>query len=271
MAGVKVAVDLTGNRVRVLSGGSGSLAFAEAWAPPGCFVGGRPVDTGGLEDLLRGIFAELGVESGAALIAVHDENTTTRRLSTPLPAKHNAVVSELRRDLPVPTDATSIHWLDASARGTKSVFAVVSDSGVVRSLAQAVKGAGMTPLAVDLRSLCLARALGETEVAILDVAKGQGQIAFFEGGLPQLSHSFTRTRMAAAVRTAVQYYRRRYPESGIAKVVFTGDEPLERDTISVLHQEFGANVEPAARPSWVPQEVPLPDYLVCAGLMMRSN
>jgi hypothetical protein len=267
--------------IRALTYASGWRAvFAEVPAPPGAFRGGRLVDALGLDATIRDAVNRVGEDRADALVAISDANTTTRVLPIRNSPDHSSVLAELRKELPIDADRVVVHWsIVSSAKDHQSVFVFASDRNVTGLVADAVSSAGMTPTAIDLKSLCIGRALGSSDVMILDLNPDSAQLVCLQGGLPVVSHTFTGVAagakgasdaMIASARSGMKYIEREQGGQAPERLVLTGSESLPEKSLAVLRQVLGVAVEPALRPASLPESVPYPAFLVCAGLLLRA-
>jgi len=237
------------------------------------------VDAAAIGEALTELLAESGVDPGEAVIAINDAATTTRILSVPRSVDHATVVSTFRRQVPIEPEKIAVHWTSLSPRQEgRSVFAIASDREAVGAAAQAAQLAGLTPVAVDLKSLSIARAVGQTDAVILDVNDDKAELICLEGGLPVLVHSFggngsgadlDSASLVLAVRGGIAYYRQKHPAASTDRVWVTGTSTLPPQALALLESEAGVQVETAPRPLLLPESVPSGPYLICAGLLMR--
>jgi hypothetical protein len=239
------------------------------------------MDAVAIGEVLTELLAESGIDAGEAVVAISDAVTTTRILSVPRNAGKAAVVSEFRRHVPIEPEKIAVHWTSLSPRQDGgSVFALASDREAVGAAAQAAHLAGLTPVAVDLKSLSIARAVGQTDALILDVNDGNAEMICLEGGLPALVHSFgdngsgpglDDSFVVAAARGGIRYYRQTHPAASTDRVWVTSTSILPPKALALLESEAGVQVETAPRPLLLPESVPSGPYLACAGLLMRVD
>jgi Tfp pilus assembly PilM family ATPase len=101
---------------------------------------------------------------------------------------------EVRREMPVVAEHAHISWaIGAERDGAVSVFVVGAARDVLDSHVAAVRAAGVTPDAVDLRVIAAARALGAGDAIIAYVEDTEVEIAVFRGGVPSVIRHVTMT------------------------------------------------------------------------------
>src|SRR5260370_33579043 len=72
----------------------------------------------------------------------------------------------------------------------RTIFAVMWDRTQVQAIAAAARHAGLDPAAVDLKSLCVARAIEVDSCILLDMSAKPCEAVLIDGRVPRAAHNF---------------------------------------------------------------------------------
>lgn len=147
-----------------LTGPSRTLrAYARRPTPPGVLMGGQVVEPAALAQEIRELFHQAGVRKRYVVTALPSQATVVRTLQVPrMPLKEmeEAVRWEAERYIPFPIDEVILDFapLEASQNEEASgdqvqVVVAAARQEMVASLVEALKGAGLIPLVVDVKPL----------------------------------------------------------------------------------------------------------------------
>jgi hypothetical protein len=280
----RLAIDLTGGLIRVVDGAMGGpMRCGSGGTPAGSLVDGKVVDPAAVASALRQLLARTEIDQTHALIAASDAVATFRVLKLP-PASSNADVdAAVARELPMDPEKTSTQWVDV-LRGDTSrvVYAVCWDRSLVKGIADVARLAGLDPIAVDLKSACLARATAEAACVVVDMTSSPAEIVLIDGSVPQVWHSFTLDVAAGAdfgpplagpLGTVLRFYERRRDTafSPSAPIFVAGEQALASRATAVLTQLLEHPVTHLPIPARVPADMRYTTYLACLGLLMRRE
>jgi hypothetical protein len=257
------------------------MRSGEAAVPPGSMEDGRVLDPTALGQALRSLIARTEVTATRALIAVSDALASFRVLTFPkntTPAEIDAaVVSQLN----LGSDRMSHQHLEVLAgRDERTIFAAVWDRGHVQAIAAAVRQAGVEPAVVDLKSLCVARALAEDSCIVLDMSVDPCEVVLIHARVPRIAHAFRvesggdlALSMANGLRPVLGF-QRRSGGTGLgadSPILVRSDHPLPSLLTGRLEQLTGHKVSPVAQPPRVDPDIRYGPFLTCLGLVMRRN
>lgn len=268
--------------LRVLEGlPGGPMRCGEAAAPPGSLEGGRVLDPAALGQALRQLIARSEITATRALIAASDKIASFRVLTFPKNATDTEIDAAVRSQLDLGSDRMSFRHLEVLAgRDERTVFAAVWDHGQVQAIAAAARQAGLEPAVVDLKSLCVARALTVDSGIFLDMSVDPCEAVLVDERVPRLWHTFRvesggdlALSIANGLKPLLGFHRRSSgsgfgPESPI---LVRSDQPLPSHLTSRLETLTGHRVDDLPQPLRVDPDVRYGPFLTCLGLVMRRS
>ena len=282
--GTRLAIDLTGDLVHVVDGAiGGPMRCGSGGTPAGSLVNGRVMDVNGVGAALRQLLARTEILETRALIAASDSVATFRVIKLPPAASNVDVDAAVARELPLDPERMSTRWLDVSlGQDHRDVYAVSWDRALVKGIMDAARLAGLDPIAVDLKSACLARAVNEPACVVVDVASDPAEIVLIDGHVPQVSHTFRLDitagddigpALASPLRTVLRFYKRRRDTEfeSSAPIFIASEQLLSSWATTTLSEQLEHRVAPLPLPARVPPEVRHATYLTCLGLIMRRG
>ncbi len=257
------------------------MRCAEAAAPPASLEGGRVLDPAALGQALRQLIARAEITTTRALIAASDAIASFRVLTFPKNATETEIDTAVRSQLNLGSDQMSIRHLEVLAgRDERTVFATVWDRGQVQAIAAAVKHAGLEAAVVDLKSLCVARALTEDSCIFLDMSVDPCEAVLVDERVPRIWHTFkvgSGGDLALAVANGLKPvlgFHRRSGGTGFgpdSPILVRSDHALPTLLSSRLDQLTGHPVNPLPEPPRVDPNVRYGPFLTCLGLVMRRS
>ena len=160
------------------------------------------------------------------------------------------------------------------------VYAATWDRALVKSITDAARFAGIDPIAVELKSTCIARAVANPACVVLDLDSSPAEIVLIDGHVPQVWHTFrldvavgddVGPALVGPLRTVLRFYERRRDTEfePDAPIYIGGEQVLSVRATKVLNQQLQHPVLSLPLPARVPQEVRYTTYLACLGLLMR--
>ena len=280
----RLAVDLTGGLIRVVDGTMGGpMRCGSGGTPAGSLVDGKVLDAVAVGSALRQLLARTEIESTQGLIAASDAVATFRVLKLPAGSSDQDVDAAVSRELPLDPERMATRWLDVSSpEPHRLIYAVAWDRALVKSITDAARFAGVDPIAVDLKSACIARAVASPACVVLDLDSNPAEIVLIDGHVPQVWHSF-RLEAAAGddvgaalpgpMRTVLRFYERRRDTQfePAAPIFVAGEQMLSLRATNALSEQLAHPVLALPIPARVPPEVRYTNYLACLGLLMRRT
>lgn len=251
--------------------------------PAGSLVDGRILDPTAVGEALRQLLARTEILETRALITASDALATFRVLRLPRSAGDPNVSAAVARELPLDPQRMSIRWVDVpTEEDERRIFAVGWDRALIRNVTEATKFAGLDPVAVDLKSACIARTVPEPACVVVDLMSDQAEVILIDYNLPQVWHSFRlgarpgadlAPALVGPLRSVLRFYERRRDTAfaPAAPVLINTDQALPSASFSGLPQLVGHPVTQLPVPARVPVDVRYSTYLACIGLLMRRS
>lgn len=257
------------------------MRCGEASAAPGSLEGGRVIDPAAVGQALRQLIARSEITTTRALVAASDAIASFRVLTFPKSTTDADIQAAIRRETNLGSDRMARRQFEVFAgRDARTVFAAVWDRNQVQAIATAVRRAGLEPAAIDLKSLCVARALTVDSCVFLDMTADPPEAVLVDERVPRLWHTFkveSSEDLALAIANGLKpllAFHRRSEDGGFgpdSPIMVRSDEELPTTLIKRLKQLTGRPVEAIKQPPRVDPEVRLGPYLTCLGLVMRRR
>ena len=278
----RLAVDLSGGTLRVLEGmPGGPMRCGESAAPAGALEGGRVLDAAALGQALRQLLARSEISTTRALIAASDVIASFKVLTFPKGTSDPEIDVAVKAQLNMGSDRMAARHIEVPGnQNERTIFATVWDRSQVTAIASATRQAGLEPAAVDLKSLCVARAIPVASCILLDMTTDPCEAVLIEDRVPRTAHSFRlesggdlALALAYALKPVLAFQRRSGP-SGFgpeSPILVRSDQVLPSLLTSRLDELLGHPVEPLPRPPRVDPDVRFVPYLTCIGLVMRRR
>jgi hypothetical protein len=280
----RLAVDLSSSTLRVLEGlPGGPMRCGEAAAPSGALDGGRVVDEAALGQALRQLIARSEITTSRALIAASDAIASFRVFRFPATATQTEIDAAVRSQLNLSSDRMALRHLEVlGGRSERTVFATVWDRRQVEAIASAARQAGLEPAVVDLKSLCLARALAIDSCLLLDLSAEPCEVILIDERVPRVWHPFKlesggdiALAIANALRPVLGLHERSAGATSLfgpqSPILVRSDQALPSQLTSRLEQLTGRPVEGLPQPLRVDPDVRYGPYLTCLGLVARRG
>jgi hypothetical protein len=262
----------------------GKMRCGSGGTPAGSLVDGKVIDVAAVGSALRQLLARTEIDDTHALIAASNAVATFRVLKLPPAATDQDVDAAVARELTLDPERISTRWVDVSSgQDQRTVYAVSWDRALIKNIADAARFAGLDPLAVDLKSACVARVVAAPACVLLEIASSPAEIVLIDGHVPQVWHSFQLNGGAAAddigsflaapLRTVLRFYERRRDTEfdPAAPILIAGEQVLSSRAIAALNQQLEHPVVPLPIPARVPPDLRYTTYLTCLGLLMRRG
>lgn len=257
------------------------MRCGEGAAPPGSLEGGRVLDPVGVGQAIRQLLARSEIGTTRALIAASDSIASFRILTFPKAATDDEIAEAVKSRLNLGSDRMAVRHIEVLAgRGARTVFAIVWDRAQVQAIASAARQAGLEPAAVDLKSLCVARAIPMRSCILLDMTEDPCEAVLIDDRVPRVWHTFkvesggdVALSMANGLKPVLGFQRRSGP-GGFgpdSPILLRLDQALPSLLSDRLEHLTGHPVEPVPQPPRVDASVRFGPFLACIGLVMRRK
>ena len=258
------------------------MRCGEGAAPPGAIEGGRVLDSAALGQALRQLLARSEITATRALIAASDSIASFRVLTFPKGTTDAEIDAAVRGELNLGSDRMAMRHVEVSDAEVRTIFAVMWDRSQVQAIAAAARHAGLDPAAVDLKSLCVARAIPVDSCILLDMSAKPCEAVLIDGRVPRAAHNFklkvgSGGDLALAVSIGLKPVLAFHQRSGAAgfgpnsPILVRSDQAFTSLLTDRLEQLTGHPVEALPRPPRVDPDVRFGPYLTCIGLVMRRR
>jgi hypothetical protein len=257
------------------------MRCGELSAPDGAIQGGRIVDPVAVGDTLRQLLARAEIQTARALVAASDVIASFRVLTFPDGTNDDAIDAAVRSQLPTADERLAVRRVEVlTQRPGRTVYATVWDRGQVNAIVESARHAGLDPAVVDLKSLCMARALPLPSCLLLDTSADPYEVLLIHDHIPRVWHSFSpgpegdlATGLAAGLKPVLGFYRQLGGDgfSADAPIVIRSDQPPPPLMAARLAELCGRPVEGLPRPSRIDPDLRFGPYLACVGLVMRRR
>lgn len=258
------------------------MRCGESGIPDGAVEpGGRIVDAAGLGGMLRQLLARSEITTSRALIAASDTIASFRVFTFPKGTPDAEVDMAVRTQLPTTLEHLAVHRTEVLGDGSdRTVYATVWDRNQVRAIADTARHAGLEPAVVELKSLCVARAVPVASCIVLDLYAEPFEATVIDRHIPRVWHSFSAklegdlaASLAAGLKPVLGFYKGT-PGGGFAQdspILIRSDQVLPTLMAGRLATLTGHPVESLPRPPRIDPELRFGPYLTCVGLVMRRK
>ena len=229
---------------------------------------------------LRTLLARTDINSTRALVVASDSLATFRVLSFAPGTSDADVDAAVRGQLPA-HDRFAISRTEVAGDGAgRVVYAAAWDRDGVKEITEAIRHAGLDPAVVDLKSLCIARAVPAAACVVLDMSAQPVEAILIDGHIPRVWHAFRlgedgdlASALAGGLKPVFAFDRSRGgaelgPE---APILVRSEQTLPHSVVMRLAQLTGHPVEPVPPPPRVDSGVRYGAFLACIGLVMRRR
>jgi type IV pilus assembly protein PilM len=257
MAKGRIGLDIGSTAVRAAELSAGTqptvVRAAQRPLPGGAVENGEVRDPGAVSQALRDLWKDGGFSSGQAWLGVGNQRVVVREIALPfLPEKElKASLSlQVQEFIPMPVDEAVLDYdpigeFEQDDRKMLRMLLVAAQRAMVDLTVQAVRGAGLEPMGLDLIPFALVRAVGTPDISMdLD---GSGEEAIIDIG----AHV---TNIVVHDRGATRFVRI-LPSGGrdvtiaIARSAGVDDMTAERLKRGEVTEEPGADAAPPPPPT----------------------
>jgi hypothetical protein len=257
------------------------MRCGEAAAAPGSLEGGRVLDPAAVGQALRQLIARSEITTTRALIAASDAIASFRVMTFPKTASESEIHTAVTALVSLASDRMSVRHLEVlTGREERTVFATIWDRSQVQAIESAAKVAGLEPAVVDLKSLCIARAVTEDSCVVLDMSVAPCEAILIDNRIPRAWHTFkveSGGDLALSVTNGLKpllEFQRRIAGTGFgpdSPILIRTDQALPSLLTGRLEQLTSRQVLALPQPPRVDPDIRFGPYLTCLGLVMRRS
>jgi hypothetical protein len=258
------------------------MRCGEAAAPPGSFDGGRVLDAQALGRALKQLLARTEVTTTRALISASDAIASFRVVTFPKDTADGEIDGAIKSQLPVSSPRMVLRQAEVrTGHDERTVYAAVWDRSLVQAIAETARQAGVEPVVVDLKSLCVARAIDQRSCILLDLTAEAHEVILIDEHVPRVWHTFRpdgqgdlAQSLAGGLKPVLAFYQRRTGSSGFglkSPILVRSEQALPTLMAGRLERLTGHSVQPLPPPARIPSDLRYSPYLACIGLVMRRR
>lgn len=283
---VSIVIEATDIRYLALQKGRvarwGSVPLAAGLVNEGLIVNAMEVGRA-----LEGLFAKENLDRRRVVAAVCGLRSIPRLLTMPrLQASmmEAAISREAKREMPVSLENLYLSWQSLPSTGDQQRIYLL---GVPRDLVDAqyrtFQAAGIPLRALDLKPLALVRAVSREEAVIVNLEQDMLDLILVVDYLPAIMRTFTLNpslsplakvdRLVSELNQTIRFYNDSHPTAPIeanTPVCLTGRLLAQREAIERLRGAVDRPVERPLAPLPCPEDLPVPEYMVNLGLVMKA-
>jgi hypothetical protein len=257
------------------------MRCAESQMPPGAIEKGRVVKPELLGEAIHQLAARAEVAGTRAHVAMSDMIASFRVMRFPPGVDNTDVEAAITTQLPPRSDRMAVRRAEIrSSDGGLSVYAVAWNRRAVSEVADAVRHAGLEPVVVELKSLCVARAVPLETCIVLDLSTEPCEALVVDNHVPIIWHMIERGAnpdsvefLATGLRPLLTFYKQATGQAfdPQAPILIRSEQQVSAPFMERLTAAAGHTVRPIPVPPRVPDTVSHERFLTCIGLVMRRE
>ncbi len=283
---VSIVIEATDIRYLALQKGRvsrwGSAPLAAGLVSEGLIT--NPMEVG---RALEGLFARENLDRRRVVAAICGLRSIPRLLTMPrLQASmmEAAISREAKREMPVSLENLYLSWQSLPSTGDQQrIYLLGVPRDLVDALYRTFQAAGIPLQALDLKPLALVRAVSREEAVIVNLEQDMLDLILVVDYLPAIMRTFTVNpalsplakvdRLVSELNQTIHFYNDSHPTAPIeanTPVCLTGRLLSQREAIERFRGAMDRPVERPLAPLPCPEELPVPEYMVNLGLVMKA-
>jgi hypothetical protein len=283
-----LALSIEGNDIRLLSYANNAV---DSWKSvpfdANLLKMGQVADPVGLGEIIKS--AVEGIEAGRCyvLCAMPGLRSVSRIISVPNVSKkdmESLIPREVRRTMTVSEEDNYFHWQALPVEAAQArVFVLAVPKEPMALLLQALSNAGIRPSQVDLKPLALMRAINQKDAIIANCEGNSMELVIVSDDIPVLIRSVFLGEGVANQDYAVGRISDELGRTVVTYNEINKERPLDQDVPIYLTGAAasgvpfalnvaaltGRTVQPLESPVTVPEDLPLAEYMVNIGLILK--
>lgn len=285
-----IALSIDGTTLRVL-GSRGDLV--EVWESvpfnPQFVRNGHIAEPEGLGEVIRNTLVNMKLTKGMCVCALSAVGSTSRILDLPpqldVASLGGIVQREARRVIGTSLDDSYLHWRALPIRThQRQVFVLVVPKEPVHALMKAVQTAGLKPKLIDLKPLALMRAVNRRDAIIANGESNSVETAIVVEDTPALirgtvlgegalSPDYAVGHISDELVRTIAYYNDSHKDDPLdpeLPIYLTGALASSVSFSINVATLTGRPIDPLDPPLRYPTELPVVEYMVNMGLVIRA-
>jgi hypothetical protein len=283
-----LSVSIEGNDIRILSYHNNTV---ESWKSipfdANLLRMGQVADPVGLGEEMKNATAEIDTSKCYVVCALPGLRSVSRVISVPSVGKkelETVIPREVRRTMTVSEEDNYFHWqvLPVEA-GQAQVFVLAVPKEPMTLMLQALSHAGMHPSQIDLKPLALMRAVNQKDAIIANCEGNSMELVIVADDIPVLIRSVFLGEGVVNQDFAVGRISDELGRTIVTYNEINKEKPLDQDTPVYLTGAVaagvpfalnvaaltGRTVQPLESPITIPEDLPIAEYMVNIGLLLK--
>ena len=286
-----VTLDIDSTTIRLLETKGGTVTkWASVSLEPDEVEGETVSDQPALGTMVRELMTSSGIKARKVVVSISGLYSVSRILAvSSLPPEltlQEAVLEMARETMPLSEDRLYLSWQTIVAgEGERQVLVLGVPRDVIDGGMRALRGVGINPRIVELKTMALTRAVNKEQALILNIEPSSFDIIMVLNGLPEIMRTIAWQpddlteedkveHLAVTLGLTVDFYNSRHPDTPLdpaTPLFITGQMSGDITLMEKLQAELRYPVEPLAPPLEYPEYLPISEYAVNIGLALRGT
>jgi hypothetical protein len=196
-----------------------------------------------------------------------------------------AISREAKKEMPVSLENLYLSWQSLPAEGDQQrIYLLGVPREVIDVQVRMLEGAGIQPLAMDLKPLALVRAVGQDQAVIMSLEAGLLDIILVVEGLPAIMRTFgldqgqdsmeeNIDRLLGELNQTMRFYNDSHRNAMIrpnTPIYACGRVMTRPEVLAYLRDASDRPVEHPSSPLPCPDDLPVLEYLANLGLALKQ-
>jgi hypothetical protein len=283
-----IALSIEGNDIRVLNYHNNAV---ESWKSvpfnAAYLKMGQVADPVGLGEVIKSAMEGIDIGRCYVLCALPGLRSVSRIIAVPNVGKkemESVIPREVRRTMTVSEEDNYFHWQVLPVEAAQArVFVLAVPKEPLSLMLQAFSNAGLHPGQIDLKPLALMRAINQKDAIIANCEGNSMELVIVSDDIPVLIRSVFLGEGVANQDYAVGRISDELGRTIVTYNEINKDRPLDQDTPIYLTGSAaagvpfalnvaaltGRTVQPLESPITIPDDLPIAEYMVNIGLILK--
>lgn len=285
---VTLGIDTANIRIMETNGGK-VTRWASLALEPTIAEGGVIPDPLVLMAAVKRIMTSSGIQAKEVIASVsglYSVNRVLRGANLPRGVVNRETVTAAAQEvMPIAMDELYLAWQTmAAGEDGLSVFVVGVPRYVIDIEVRALRGAGVNPRLLDLKTMALARAVNREQALIFNIEPTSFDIVLVVEGIPAVIRTTSwqqedltledrAEHLAVSLELTVGFYNSQHPGFPLetdTPLFVTGQMSGDLDLVETLQEMVSYPVTPLAPPLECPAHLPVSQYAVNIGLALKG-
>jgi len=264
------------------------IKWASRSLEPDIFEDEIIVDPQALGNAVKQLMASSAIKGKNISISVSGLYSLSRIVTVPLggAATQQVVLEAASEVMPLSEDEQYLSWQTvAVGEGGQQVLVIGVPRDMIDSEMQALRGSGVSPRVLDLKTMALIRAVNREQAIIFNIEPNSFDIVIVVGGSAEvmrttawqqsgLSEEEETEHLAVALELTIGFYNSHHPGFPLdpaTPLFITGQMSGDIALVEKLQNRAGYHIEPLTPPLEYPAHLPVSQYAVNIGLALKGT